>query len=173
MHEHRRRTTTALSLLTVVFLRIVAVSTIGRISTFSVLQAPGVVVQLGRRARRCLPYDANDYRYAQSVEDRIVAELGGVYVPCPCRSRPPKITGLMRACVAFAPNATHRRHRPVAGSTVRVLRGPGSVASSMSRGPVTEPVGCRRANVVPGQCVRADARSFRPRRGPVTASHFP
>ena len=28
--------------------------------------------------RRCSPYDAGDYRYPQSVEDRIVAELGGV-----------------------------------------------------------------------------------------------
>ena len=27
------------------------------------------------------PYDADDYRYPQSVEDRIIAELGGVYGP--------------------------------------------------------------------------------------------
>ena len=31
--------------------------------------------------RRCTPYDADDYRYPQSVEDRIVDELGGVYGP--------------------------------------------------------------------------------------------
>ena len=31
--------------------------------------------------RRCSPYDADDYRYPQSVEDRIVAELGGIYGP--------------------------------------------------------------------------------------------
>ena len=31
--------------------------------------------------RRCTPYDADDYRYPQSVEDRIVNELGGVYGP--------------------------------------------------------------------------------------------
>ncbi len=31
--------------------------------------------------RRCSPYDANDYRYPQSLEARIVAELGGVYGP--------------------------------------------------------------------------------------------
>ena len=31
--------------------------------------------------QRCAPYDADDYRYPQSVEDRIVAELGGVYAP--------------------------------------------------------------------------------------------
>ena len=31
--------------------------------------------------QRCSPYDADDYRYPQSVEDRIVAELGGVYGP--------------------------------------------------------------------------------------------
>ena len=30
---------------------------------------------------RCSPYDADDYRYPQSVEDRIIAELGGVYGP--------------------------------------------------------------------------------------------
>ena len=54
--------------------------------------------------QRCSPYDADDYRYPQSVEDRIVAELGRVYGPCPRRCRPPRIKGLMRACVAFAPN---------------------------------------------------------------------
>ena len=31
--------------------------------------------------QRCSPYDADDYRYPQSVEDRIVAGLGGVYGP--------------------------------------------------------------------------------------------
>ena len=31
--------------------------------------------------QRCAPYDADDYRYPQSVEDRIVAQLGGVYGP--------------------------------------------------------------------------------------------
>ena len=30
---------------------------------------------------RCSPYDADDYRYPQSVENRIVAELGDVYGP--------------------------------------------------------------------------------------------
>ena len=30
---------------------------------------------------RCSPYDADDYRYPQSVEDRITARLGGVYGP--------------------------------------------------------------------------------------------
>ena len=30
---------------------------------------------------RCSPYDADDYRYPQSVEDRITAQLGGVYGP--------------------------------------------------------------------------------------------
>ena len=31
--------------------------------------------------QRCSPYDVDDYRYPQSVEDRIVDELGGVYGP--------------------------------------------------------------------------------------------
>ncbi len=30
---------------------------------------------------RCSPYDPDDYRYPQSVEDRITAQLGGVYGP--------------------------------------------------------------------------------------------
>ena len=30
---------------------------------------------------RCSPYNAGDYPYPQSIEDRIVAELGGVYGP--------------------------------------------------------------------------------------------
>ena len=31
--------------------------------------------------QRCSPYKADEYRYSQSVEDRIVTELGGVYGP--------------------------------------------------------------------------------------------
>ena len=31
--------------------------------------------------QRCATYDPDEYRYPQSVEDRIVAELGGVYAP--------------------------------------------------------------------------------------------
>ena len=30
---------------------------------------------------RCAPYDSRDYRYPASVEDRIVAGLGGVFSP--------------------------------------------------------------------------------------------
>ena len=30
---------------------------------------------------RCSPYDSDDYRYSQSVEDRIIRNLGGVYGP--------------------------------------------------------------------------------------------
>ena len=30
---------------------------------------------------RCSPYDADDYRYPQFVEDRVIAELGGVHGP--------------------------------------------------------------------------------------------
>ena len=35
---------------------------------------------------RCSPYDSDDYRYPQSVEDDIVADLGGVYSPYTCES---------------------------------------------------------------------------------------
>ena len=35
---------------------------------------------------RCSPYDADDYRYPQSVENDIVRELGGVYSPYTCES---------------------------------------------------------------------------------------
>lgn len=33
---------------------------------------------------RCSPYDADDYRYPQSVEDDIARNLGGVYSPYTC-----------------------------------------------------------------------------------------
>ena len=82
MHAHRRRTATSLSLLAVAFLVIGAVSTTGRIPARGALHAQtswrGLVVA---PEQRCSPYDADDYRYPQSVEDRIVAELGGVYGP--------------------------------------------------------------------------------------------
>ena len=84
MHAPRRRTTTtALGLVAVVFLIIGAVSTIDRIPVGGELQAQqtswrGLAVAA---EQRCSPYDADDYRYPQSVEDRIVAELGGVYGP--------------------------------------------------------------------------------------------
>ena len=82
MHAHRHRTTTTLGLTAVVFLVIGAVNTIGRIPAVGELYA-----QTSWRSlivapeRRCSPYDADDYQYPQSVEDRIVAELGGVYGP--------------------------------------------------------------------------------------------
>jgi len=82
MHAHRRRTTTSLGLLAVVFLVIGAVGTIDRIPTVGELQAQtswrGLVVA---PEQRCSPYDADDYRYPQAVEARIVTELGGVYGP--------------------------------------------------------------------------------------------
>ena len=31
--------------------------------------------------RRCSPYDSDDYRYPQSVEDGIIREIGGIYGP--------------------------------------------------------------------------------------------
>ena len=82
MHVHRRRTTTSLCFLAVVFLVIGAVSTIDRTPAGGALHAQtswrGLVVA---PEQRCSPYDADDYRYPQSVEGRIVAELGGVYGP--------------------------------------------------------------------------------------------
>lgn len=35
---------------------------------------------------RCSPYDADDYRYSPSVEEEIVAVLGGIYSPYTCES---------------------------------------------------------------------------------------
>ena len=35
---------------------------------------------------RCAPYDRSDYRYPQSVEDKIVAALGDVFSPYTCAS---------------------------------------------------------------------------------------
>ncbi len=35
---------------------------------------------------RCAPYDADDYRYPQSVENNIVRDLGGIYSPYTCES---------------------------------------------------------------------------------------
>ena len=37
---------------------------------------------------RCSPYESSDYRYSQSVEDRIVRRLGGVYGPSPASPAP-------------------------------------------------------------------------------------
>ena len=82
MHAHRHRNTTSLGLLAVVLIVIGAASTIDRIQAVDTLHAQtswhGLVVA---PEQRCSPYDADDYRYPQSVEDRIVAELGGVYGP--------------------------------------------------------------------------------------------
>ena len=78
MHAHRHRTATALGLIVVVFLVIGAASTIDRI--------PVVVDTLHAQTswrdlvvapeQRCSPYDRTITGYPQSVEDRIVAELG-------------------------------------------------------------------------------------------------
>ena len=82
MHAHRRRTSTSLGLIAVVYLVVGAVGTIDSIPEVSELHAQsswrGLVVA---PEQRCSPYDADDYRYPQSVEDRIVDELGGVYGP--------------------------------------------------------------------------------------------
>ena len=64
------------------FLLIGTVSIITRIPTVCELHAQtiwrGLVVG---PEQRCASYHTDDYRYPQSVEDRIVAELGGVYGP--------------------------------------------------------------------------------------------
>ena len=82
MHAHSRRATPSLGLTAVVLLVVGAVSTIARIPPGGELYAQtswrGLVVA---PEQRCSPYDADDYRYPQSVEDRIVDDLGGVYGP--------------------------------------------------------------------------------------------
>ena len=64
MQVHRRRTTTSLGLLAVVFLVIGAVVTIGHIPTVGALHAQtswrGLVVA---PEQRCSPYGADDYPY--------------------------------------------------------------------------------------------------------------
>ena len=59
---------------------LVAVLAIGGWNAHAVAQTSwrGLVVA---PEARCAPYDADAYRYPQSVEDRIVADLGGVYGP--------------------------------------------------------------------------------------------
>ena len=82
MNTRRRRLATSLGL-TAVLIVIGAVTTIDRVPGGGALHAQqtswrGLVVA---PERRCTPYDADDYRYPQSVEERIVGELGGVYGP--------------------------------------------------------------------------------------------
>ena len=82
MHRHPRRTNTGTQFITVVVLTIGCLTAGTHAPAVSTLQAQtswrGLTIA---PERRCAPYDADDYRYAQSVEDRIVAELGGVYGP--------------------------------------------------------------------------------------------
>ena len=82
MQAHRCQTTTSLGLLAVVFLVLVAAVTLGRNAAFAERHAQpswrGLVIA---PEQRCAPYDADDYPYPQSVEDRIIDELGGVYGP--------------------------------------------------------------------------------------------
>ena len=79
MRTHRSRPTT-LGLISAVL--VVGINTIDRVPTVGRLHAQtswrGLAVA---PERRCAPYDADDYRYPQSVEDRIIGELGGVYGP--------------------------------------------------------------------------------------------
>ena len=80
MRTHRFRSTT-LGLISAVII-VVGINTIDRVPVVGALHAQtswrGLTVA---PERRCSPYDVDDYRYPQSVEDRIVAELGGVYGP--------------------------------------------------------------------------------------------
>ena len=57
-------------------------STVNQHASFSAVHAQtawrGLVIV---PERRCAPYEADEYRYSQSVEDRIIDELGGIYGP--------------------------------------------------------------------------------------------
>ena len=81
MDRHRPRTTMSLVLVTAVHVALGLVSAY-RMTASDTLHAQalwrGLVVA---PEQRCAPYDADDYRYPQSVEDRIVTQLGGVYGP--------------------------------------------------------------------------------------------
>ena len=81
MNRYRPQSTTSLALGTAVLIA-VALVFVHHLSTSDTVHAQaswrGLVVA---PEQRCAPYDADDYRYPQSVEDRIVAELGGVYAP--------------------------------------------------------------------------------------------
>lgn len=81
MNRHGTRITTSLFFGAAVFL-VAALILVDPFPTTGPLHAQaswrGLVVA---PEQRCAPYDADDYRYPQSVEDRIVAQLGGVYGP--------------------------------------------------------------------------------------------
>ena len=81
MNRYRPQLRTSLFLGTALLI-VAALIFVSRLPTSEILHAQGswrgLVVA---PEQRCAPYDADDYRYPQSVEDRIVAELGGVYAP--------------------------------------------------------------------------------------------
>ena len=81
MNRHRFQTTTSLVLGTAVLI-VIALIVLHRVPMSDTVHAQdswrGLVVA---PEQRCAPYDTDDYRYPQSVEDRIVAQLGGVYGP--------------------------------------------------------------------------------------------
>ena len=84
MHTRGYRTTTLLGLITAVLILVVV---FGDINTIDRVPGGALHAQASWRGlvvapeRRCTSYDADDYRYPQSVEDRIIGELGGVYGP--------------------------------------------------------------------------------------------
>ena len=81
MNSYRRQLRAAPFFGTAVFI-VVALILVDRLPSTGPVHAQaswrGLVVA---SEQRCAPYDADDYRYPQSVEDRIVAQLGGVYGP--------------------------------------------------------------------------------------------
>ena len=82
MHTRLPRTGALTRLTAVAALVIGCIAAVERVPAVSTLEAQtpwrGLTIA---PERRCAPYDADDYRYPQSVEDRIVAELGEVYGP--------------------------------------------------------------------------------------------
>ena len=77
-----RRTTTVVGTTVAVLMVLGGLSAVERHTAFSGVHAQtswrGLVIA---PERRCASYEADEYRYSQSVEDRIIDELGGVYGP--------------------------------------------------------------------------------------------
>ena len=133
MHAHRHRTTRSLGLLAAVFLVIGTASTITRIPAGGELHAQttwrGLVVA---PEQRCSPYDADDYRYPQSVEDRIVAGLGGVYGPYTGRWFASKSDTVRRGSSREFPRRPFQRFRRPRRGTLNPYSTPHAIARSFN-----------------------------------------